>query len=266
MESITSLQNPMIKKYLRLSKSRRFRQRTNCMAIEGPNLIREALQRGVIPEAVITTMEYSSGQNGKWFALIPNSTKRIIISDNLFGEITGTETPQAVAAIVPYSFGVSIDNLNSDLDLVLILDQLQDPGNLGTLIRTAAASGVQLICCTKGCVDPYSPKVLRSTAGSIFQVKMLQDVDGHLLISNLKQKGFQLLAAATTGDFPYWTVDLSPKNALIVGSEARGISAYLMEQADLSVTIPTAAAIDSLNAAVAAGIILFDINRRRALQ
>ncbi len=266
MESVTSLHNPTIKKYLRLVKSRRFRQRMNCLAVEGPNLVREALQRRILPEVVITTMDYSNGKHGKWIASIPGAVKKIVVPDTLYREITGTETPQAVAAIVPYLFTNDIESVRHDLDLVLILDQLQDPGNLGTIIRTAAAAGVDLICCTKGCADPYSPKVLRSTAGLIFQVQVLQIPDTELLISTLKHRNFQLLAAVPEGDLPYWSVELSPKVAIIVGSEARGISDCLSEQADLFVSIPTRTDVDSLNAAVAAGIILFDIERRRLIQ
>jgi RNA methyltransferase, TrmH family len=263
MESIISLHNPLIKNYLRLLKSRRFRQQHKKIAIEGPNLVREALCAEIVPEVLFFTEEYYSSPAGKWIASVSDSIRKIMLTTSLFMEITSAETPQAVAAIVPYTFNIENDPLKNNSNLVLIIDRLQDPGNMGTLIRTAVAAGVNLIYCTSGCVDPYSPKVLRSTAGAIFHVVLQEIGDDRVQILKLKERGFQLVAADADGDYPYWSAGFHPDVALIIGNEATGIADDLLKFADLSVSIPINASVDSLNAAVAAGIILFEINRRR---
>ncbi len=266
MESLTSLQNPIIKKYQRLKRSRRFRQHTNSLAIEGPNLIRAALKMGILPEVVITAEEYYCGKNGKWIALIPDSIRLIVIPAILFSEITDTETPQAVAAIVPYLFKDRVDNIiSSDTDLVLIMDRIQDPGNMGTIIRTAVAAGADLLFCTECCTDPYSPKVLRSTAGSIFRIGIREVSDTKQLLAKLKEEGFLIVAAAGGGDHPYWSAAYNKKPvALIIGNEANGVAAELLSMADLVASIPLKDSVESLNAAVAAGIILFEIRRQKS--
>jgi RNA methyltransferase, TrmH family len=262
VETITSLQNPVIKKYQRLKKSRRFRQRTNSMAIEGPNLVQAALKRKILPEAVIISDHYYHGKNEDWLEGIPSSIRIIVIPESLFTLITETETPQAVAAIVPYIFSKGIEDLHTG-DLVLIVDRVQDPGNMGTIIRTAAAAGVDLLFYNEGCADPSNPKVLRSTAGSIFQANIREISDPRQLLSQLKKKGFLIVAAAGDGDHPYWAVDYNRPVALIIGNEAGGIADDLLKMADLVAAIPLQGCVESLNAAIATGIILFEIRRQK---
>lgn len=263
METITSLQNPIIKKYQRLKRSRRFRQRTNSLAIEGPNLVQAALKKKIIPEAVITTDEYYHEKSGRWLTVMPSAIRTIIIPAALFGTITETETPQAVAAIIPYS---SKDGFSAAQrgDLILLVDRIQDPGNLGTIIRTAAAAGVDLLFCTEGCADPYSPKVLRSTAGSIFQIGIREVSEPGQLIVRLKEDGFLIVVASGDGDHPYWSVNYNRPVALIVGNEAGGVAEELLVMADLAAAIPLQDCVESLNAAVATGIILFEIRRQKS--
>jgi RNA methyltransferase, TrmH family len=262
MELITSLQNPIIKKYQRLKKSRRFRQRTKSIAIEGPNLVQAALKNKMVPEAVIISDHYYHGKNAKWLAVIPASIRIIVIPESLFSTITDTETPQAVAAIVPYSFKEGVDVLHTS-DFVLIIDRVQDPGNMGTIIRTAVAAGVDLLFCIEGCADPSSPKVLRSTAGSIFKANIREVSDPGQLLVRLKEEGFLIVAAAGDGRYPYWSVDYNRPVALIIGNEAGGIAEELLKMADLVAAIPLQDCVESLNAAIATGIILFEIRRQK---
>jgi RNA methyltransferase, TrmH family len=263
METIISSQNPIIKKYQRLKRSRRFRQRTNSLAIEGPNLVQAALKKKIIPEAVITTDEYYHEKSGKWLTVMPSAIRTIIIPAALFGTITETETPQAVAAIIPYSSEDGFGAAQSG-DLILIVDRIQDPGNLGTIIRTAAAAGVDLLFCTEGCADPYSPKVLRSTAGSIFQIGIREVREPRQLIARLKEEGYLIVVASGDGDHPYWSVNYNRPVALVVGNEAGGVAEELLVMADLVAAIPLQDCVESLNAAVATGVILFEIRRQKS--
>lgn len=234
------------------------------IAVEGPNLVREALKAGLIPEVVLITEEYGLGSESRWLDHLPQRTNLVLLSPALFKDLAETTTPQSVAAIFPFTFQLEKDQLESKSGLVIIADRIQDPGNLGTLIRTAAAAGVDLFFCTKGCTDPYSPKVLRSTAGSIFQVAIREVSEPGQLIARLKENGFVIVAASGDGDHPYWSVNYNRPVALIVGNEAGGVAEELLVMVDLVAAIPLQDCVESLNAAVATGIILFEIRRQKS--
>ena len=263
--NLSSKHNPILKEYRKLLTNRNYRRKKEKIAVEGPNLVKEALQAGLIPEAVLMAENFGCGIEKKWLADLPLSTQQIILSPSLFKELSETETPQEVAAIFPFVFQDEKTETKSNPELVVIADRLQDPGNMGTLIRTAAAAGVDLLFCTKGCTDPYSPKVLRSTAGSIFRIGIREVSDTKQLLAQLKEEGFLIVAAAGGSDCPYWSVAYHRKPvALIIGNEAGGVAAELLAIADLVASIPLQDSVESLNAAVAAGIILFEIRRQKS--
>lgn len=259
--ALSSRHNPILKEYRKLLTNRNYRRKKEKIAVEGPNLVREALQAGLIPEVVLVTENFSCSNETKWLADLPLSTEKIVLPPALFKELAETEAPQSIAAIFPFVFEHEIKNTPG---LVVIADRLQDPGNMGVLIRTAAAAGVDLLFCTKGCTDPYSPKVLRSTAGSIFRIGIREVSDPKQLLAKLKEEGFLIVASAGGGDHPYWSMVYKNPVALIIGNEAGGVAAELLSIADLVASIPLQNSVESLNAAVAAGIILFEIRRQQS--
>ncbi|MBM4235600.1 MAG: RNA methyltransferase [Firmicutes bacterium] len=262
---LSSKNNPILKEYRKLLTNRNYRRKNEKIAVEGPNLVKEALQAGLIPEVVLMAENYGCGKEKKWLTDLPLSTQQIFLSSTLFKELAETETPQEVAAIFPFVFRDEKTETKKTPELVVIADRLQDPGNMGALIRTAAAAGADLLFCTEGCTDPYSPKVLRSTAGSIFRIGVREVSDTKQLIAELKEKGFLIVATAGGADQPYWSgaYDRDPV-ALIIGNEAVGVASELRSMADLVASIPLYHSVESLNAAVAAGIILFEIRRQKS--
>jgi TrmH family RNA methyltransferase len=188
--------------------------------------------------------------------------------------LADTVSPQGVLGVVRrlpfqpgYSPGSSAeDSANFSVPnppLVLILDRIQDPGNLGTLLRTAEAAGVTAVWLLKGTADLFSPKVLRATMGSIFRVPIVTNVEAGA-VQELRSQGVGLLAAAVeAAALPYYEADLSKPLALVLGNEANGLADWLKMASDQLVTIPLAGAAESLNAAVAGAVILFEVRRQR---
>lgn len=253
----------MLKEFKRLQKSRRYRYKMQQIALEGPNLIREALKAGLTPSVVFYTGVYFESEGKKWLSGLNPSVKQFELTLPLFKKISDTETPQAVAAILPFNPEKSMKIPAGLMQLVLVLDKIQDPGNMGTIIRTAAAAGVDVIYYTSGSVDPYSQKVLRATAGTIFSLPIELIREPLTLIRNLKRQKMQLVAADAHSDQAYWSADYRQPTVLIIGNEAAGISPELIEETDFSIAIPLAENIDSLNASIAAGVILYEIIRQR---
>jgi len=261
--NVSSPRNPLIKEFKKLSQNRLYRQKVNKIALEGPNLVREALKAGLVPEVIFYTRDYYESSSEEWLSEMPVAVMQVILSNSLFKSIAETETPQAVAAILPFKSEKDYQVFEEPSQFILILDRLQDPGNMGTIIRTAAAAGVDRVFFTLGSVDPYCPKVLRSTAGAIFSLPLEFVSEPGKMVIDLKKKGVQIVAASAHSNLQYWSADLKGPVALIIGNEAGGVSPELKKAADIKVSIPLAGSVDSLNAAVATGVILFEIVRQR---
>lgn len=259
---LSSRQNPLLKEYKKLAANRRYRRKVNKIAVEGPNLVGEALAAGLIPDLLFFADDFYAAEAENWLPKIPVTTKLVLLPAKLFNAIADTDSPRAVAAIFPFLFAGQEIVLPDDYKFVLFIDRVQDPGNLGTIIRTATAAGVGLICCTAGCTDPYSPKVLRSTAGAIFRAKLQEIHDPPEQLKRLKETGFQVVAADPRGEQIMWAAEYKKPLVLVIGNEAAGVAENLMALAELRVRIPLRAAMESLNAAVAAGVIIYEINRQ----
>ncbi len=263
---ISSSDNSLLKEYIKLQNNRRYRQKTKQIALEGPNLVKEAIRAGLNPRAIFYSQDYYDQESGKWLNDLSSEVKQLVLTARLFKKIAETDTPQKVAGIFYFSEPAGQNIIGSRPQLVLILDRVQDPGNMGSIIRTAAATGVEVVYYTSGSVDPYSPKVLRSTAGAIFNLRLEQSADPQLLIRDLKKSGVQLVAASAKSTDYYWSVDYRLPTALIIGNEAGGIAEELVVQADFTVAIPLQGKVESLNAAVAGAVVLYEIIRQRTVQ
>lgn len=187
----------------------------------------------------------------------------VLVKDDIFDKACDTQQPQGVLAVVDIarvSAGVGcVDNVLNAARRVLILDGIKDPGNLGTIIRTAAASGNTAIF-LRNCVDVYNPKVVRSTMGALLDVNLFYNGGG--CIDVLKNNGFFIIAAALSGkninNVKHELFSIG-KMAIIIGGEAYGVSKELLDEADLMVTIPMQNGVESLNAAVAAGVLMYSV-------
>ena len=183
------------------------------------------------------------------------------ISDNLFKELISTENPQGILAVI----NMNIMPLKANGDFYLLCDKFQDPGNLGTIIRTAHAAGVLGIILTKGTVDIYNEKTIRSTMGSIFYIPIHYDDDNLSLVKSLKEDGFNLVVTSLDTDKNFFEKDLRGKIILTVGNEGNGVSEEVLDLADTKVKIPMPGNAESLNVAIATSIIMYEEVRQDRL-
>ena len=188
-----------------------------------------------------------------------------LLSDPVFAHISDTKTPQGILAVVRRRKYSMRDILREDPGkaLVAVLDNLQDPGNLGTIFRTAEAAGVTGIILSRDCVDIYNPKVIRSTMGAVFRVPFLYAEDLQGTIVELKREGIKVYAAHLKGRKAYDQEDYREGCAFLIGNEGNGLRDEIAECADHYVIIPMLGRAESLNAAVAAAVLMFEVSRQR---
>ena len=254
---ITSLTNDKVKLARGLAR-RRVRWQERCFIVEGARMFSEMLRRDLHPRYVLHTE--TALQNAEAAPLldllVQRSIPRYLVSDEVMAACTDTVTPPGLLAIVPFPELPA----PTPATWVLVVDNVRTPGNLGTILRTAAAAGVDQALLSPGTVDLYNPKVVRGGAGAHFCLPVFW-LSWHEIEARLQ--GLTVWLAAIGGDRPYSSVDWEAPVALIIGGEAHGASQPALALADGRVTIPMARDIESLNAAVAAGVLLFEIARRR---
>jgi TrmH family RNA methyltransferase len=237
-----SPQNPLLKDVRKAARQGSLTSRGLALA-EGPHLLNEAVRSGAEIEAVLLA-------DGAHFS-VPSAVRILHVSDEDFAQITTTEAPQGVLTLIrPRLFTIS--DLLKPPALVVILDGVQDPGNAGAILRAADAFGASGAIFLKGCVDPYNPKCLRASAGSIFRLPLIRTND---------LPDLTLFAADAHSRTSIAAADFTKPCALIIGSEGRGVAPELSARAT-AVRIPTRH-VESLNAAVAAGILLYEARRQR---
>lgn len=245
MKLITSIQNEQVKNWRKL-QTKKYRTRTGQFIIEGHHLIEEAIHSNFTMETIIVNEQAAISKSWSDYAITH-------VSDEVFKSITQTSTPQGVAAVV------HMKEINErDGGPVLILDGLQDPGNVGTIIRTADAAGVAKILIGKGTVDVYNDKVIRATQGSLFHIR-IEEVETNEAVAALQVAGYTVWASALEGAKPLKEIDFSQKSALIVGNEGAGIQQTILDKADGKVKIPIYGQAESLNVSVATGILLYEM-------
>lgn len=239
-------------KYTKKLKERKHRTKENKYIIEGFRLVQEAFKAKCNIEYLIVN-ESGKEKLNDYLSEYMDNIKIYIMKNDLFSQLVATENTQGVIAIA------NINNSIKDIkgDFYLLCDKVQDPGNLGTIIRTAHAAGVSAIILTKGTVDIYNDKTIRSTMGSIFYTPIIYDDDLNFL-KKLKNEGFSLVATSLEESKDFFEEDLSGKVILSVGNEGNGISNEIFSLADKKVKIPMPGGAESLNVGVATSIILFE--------
>jgi TrmH family RNA methyltransferase len=241
------------------------REREGRLLIEGVRLLEDAHSSGVAIETVFYSPEIMKNPRGARLlqTLLGETPEAYEIPDELISSISPTRTPQGLSAIVKkpdYSLGSC---LKSAFPLLLVLDEISDPGNLGTIIRSAAAAGSDGIFLLPGCVEPWNDKVVRASMGAIFRLPVVEIKEPDELFSELASGKIRLIAAGAGAEKAYFEENMRPPLAFLIGNEARGISPGILEKADDSVKIPLSGGVESLNASVAASILLFEAVRQR---
>lgn len=258
---ITNLQNPQVKSVASLQK-KKYREEVGRFVIEGVRFVEEALGAGVEIHQIFFTEK--ARENSRGADLLELAASRNIplheVTDGVMKKLSDTETPQGVLAVLQMPVWsaeeVSLKGLG------LLIDGVQDPGNMGTILRTAHAAGVKQVWVTTGTVDIYNPKTLRSTMGSIFHLQVVPTTAEEFLQLATSNK-WQMVVADVGGQEPYYGVDMLQPTVIVVGSEARGPSDVLVQKNHKVVYIPMPGQAESLNVAIAAGILMFEAVRQQ---
>lgn len=254
MDHITSAKNPVVKE-LRGLRDHKRREAAGRFLVEGEVMLREALKCGLRPRDVLA----EEGCIPLAGELEAAGARCFVVPRSLLEAVTDTRTPQGVCASFDLPEPLPPDQLP---DRVVALDGVQDPGNVGTIWRTADAAGFQGLLLGAGCADPLSPKVQRSAMGSGFRLPFTQTGDLPGALKGLRERGWTVIASDLRGDDFYRHPDPGGKFILVIGSEAHGISAATRAAADLLAKLPMRGGAESLNAAVAAGIMMYELMRR----
>lgn len=248
-----------IKQAIRL-KQKKYRQKEGRYLIEGHKMLREALIGPSVLEQVFLTR--ASLESDQLLAEAIYGADCYLVDERLLGLICDTQTPQGVAALVRIP-EYDISSLLKPNAMLLLLDQIQDPGNMGTIMRTAWGFSVEGVLLTPNCVDPFCPKAVRATMGAIFHVPVKEDVSLETL-QEFKENGFQIVGSTPAADETLFDQDLTGARIIVVGNESRGIGPDILQLCDHQFKIPLNPRVDSLNAAMACAIIAVEALRQRS--
>jgi TrmH family RNA methyltransferase len=237
--------------------------RVGRLGIEGPHLLEEALRAGL---RVTTIFVAQDAERLLDTLRVPPETEILRLPAKLLHSALATETPQPVAALVEppdWSWPHILDARRKGATLVVVLAGIQDPGNLGTILRSAEAFGADGVVSLPGTVSAWNPKAVRASAGSVFRVPLLA-VSERECLEELHEAGVKIFATSVHAAQPAELVDLAGPVALIIGNEGNGVADDLAAKADARITIPCPGPVESLNAAVAASVLLYEAARQRA--
>lgn len=246
MLEIESKNNNLFKDIKKL-KEKKHRIKSNKYLIEGLRFVEEAIKSKVSIDSIIFTESFKE-KNPDLFLKINENIKLIQMNEALLKQLCSTENPQGIVGVI----NMQNKELKSG-ELVVLVDKVQDPGNMGTIIRTAHAAGAAGIVMTKGTVDIYNDKTLRSTMGSIFYIPIVED-DSLDFVKSLKKEGYKLVVSSLQGKNNFFEENLQGKVMIAVGNEGNGVSDEVYDIADIKVKIPMPGEAESLNVAVATSI------------
>lgn len=255
---ITSSSNNQIKNMIQLKKKAKERNKQDVFLVEGIKMFREApkerIQKVYASAGFYEKTEHKELLKGYDFE---------VVSDSVFESISDTKTPQGIICVVKqYHYEVS-DLVKGDAPLCMVLENLQDPGNLGTIFRTAEGAGVTGILLTKDSVDLYNPKVIRSTMGSVYRMPFYYTENLHSVLKKWKAQGIGLYAAHLKGQNTYDKEDYKKPSVFLIGNESQGLTDETANLADHYIRIPMCGQVESLNAAVAAAVLMYEARRQR---
>ena len=253
---IISIKNPQVKRIQQLQKKSKVREEEGLFIVEGFNMAKE------LPKEMVEKIYISESFQKKQELKLEGISEETL-SDNVFSHVSATQSPQGILALVRMPKYQKESFIEKKEPYIIMLDSLQDPGNLGTILRTAEAAGVDGVIMNKECVDIFNPKVIRSTMGAIFRVPFCIAEDLQAEIALMKAKGISVFAAHLEGIKYHNEVDYSKGSALLIGNEGNGIREEIVALADEKVQIPMEGEVESLNAAVSAAIFMYEAYLQR---
>jgi RNA methyltransferase, TrmH family len=257
---LTSTQNPLIKAIKRLQTAKE-RRETQLFLLEGTHLIQEACAVKYPLLTVCCTDTWQTNYPELWSIVLATADRVELVSDEVLRSIATTVNPDGIVATAPR---LALPQPPIPANLTIVLSTIQDPGNLGTMIRTAAAVGADGLWVSQHSVDLDNPKVLRASAGQWFRLAMGVSDDLHALVTNYQRQGVQVISTTSHTKTSYWDVDLRSPTLILLGNEGAGLSENLAALADLQVKIPMSVTVESLNVATAAALMLYEVRRQRS--
>ena len=260
MQVISSKDNEFIK-HIKKLKDKKYRDESNEYIIEGIKLIEEAVKEQAKIKKIIvcenTTKTYEIPTNVR---LEIAKYECIYVTEKIFNSITQVTNPQGVMAIIEKS--PENQEIDFTQDLIVILDDVEDPGNLGTILRTIDSIGLSQVIVSKDTADAFNPKVVRSTMGAIFRVKIIEAENLIDTIKLIKRHHFKLVATSLQTDKSIYDIDFN-KKMIVIGNESNGVSKEIQDMADERAKIPMLGKTESLNASVAAGVVMYEYVRQK---
>ncbi|WP_017719455.1 TrmH family RNA methyltransferase [Kamptonema formosum] len=255
---LTSLQNPLVKLFRKLhaSKGRREQQ---LFLLEGTHLLEEACAVSYPLETVCCTPKWAEAHRQLWELAQQRASRWELVSPEVLEAMATTVHPDGVVAAASQR---EAEFQVPQTGLALALETVQDPGNLGTIIRTAAAAGASGLCLSDDSADPEGPKVLRASAGAWFRLPVAVSPDLSAEVRRCQEQGVGVVATSGSAALTYWEVDYRQPTLILLGNEGAGLSADLLALADRQVRIPLSAGVESLNVAIAAAAILYEAQRQ----
>lgn len=259
---ITSLTNKKIKNLVQLAEKAKYRNQQDVFLVEGSKMFWEAKEEEVKEVYVTELFLKKVEEQGKLREKL-EKTGYETVTEEVFKKISATITPQGILAVVKQSHYELEQLCKKDNPLLFILEDIQDPGNLGTIIRTAEGAGVDGIVMSRNTVDVYNPKTIRSTMGSIYRMPFYYTPNLSDTMEELKQKGISIYAAHLKGKKAYYDLDLTKATAFLIGNEGNGLRKETADQTQEYMIIPMEGQVESLNAAAASVILMYEAARQR---
>ena len=257
---ITSMQNATIKQVASLLQKKQ-RKEQNAFLLEGFKCIQAAVKSGFPIKQLFFEHAVLSELEGQLLIEIAKKqgTALFQVPQSIINRLSDSKTPQPIVAVLEdFSCKLSEIQLPGNA-MVLVLDGINDPGNLGTIIRTADAFGIEGVILNQSCADIFSPKTLRATMGSLFHLPVIVNMPNQAIVTWLQENSFQIAASAADAQLTMQEANFSSRTALIMGSEAHGVSDYFFKQANFKVSIPMKGRAESLNVAIATALLLYSV-------
>lgn len=260
MQIISSKDNEIVKQIKKL-KDKKYRDIENAYIVEGIKLVKEALQENANIKQIVLCDDCEKVENiSKELMYEIAKHNCIYVTNKIFKYISEVQAPQGILAVIEKN------NANGEIDynedIIVALDDIQDPGNLGTILRTVDSIGLKQILVSKGTADSYNPKVVRSTMGAIFRVKIIECENLEQTLKEIKKHKFKIVVSSLQTDNSVYDIKYN-KKVVVIGNEANGVEKSIQEVSDEKIKIPMLGKTESLNASVATGIILYEYVRQK---
>ena len=260
MQTITSKDNELIK-HIRKLKDKKYRDESNEYVVEGVKLVEEAVKENAKIKQIIVCEDTTRTYEIPTHIMLEIARYECIsVSNKIFNIITQVTNPQGIMAIIEKN--AQDAQIDYSQDIIVVLDDVQDPGNLGTILRTVDSIGLNQIIVSKGTADAFNSKVVRSTMGAIFRIKIIEVENLVQAIKEMRKHHFKLMVTSLQTKNSIYDIDFN-KKIIVIGNEANGVSKEIQDMADEKAKIPMLGRTESLNASVAAGVVMYEYVRQK---